>query len=157
MGIVNIRIDERLIHGQVAAVWTRTLHADRIMVIDNGVVKNDIQKAALKMACPQGVKLSILSVKRASENIKSNKYGEERIFVVVKAPGTLCELLEEGVEVSEVIVGNMAKKPGTRSVKDTIYLTEKDENEFKALIEKGVRFTAKQVPQSPDCNFAELL
>lgn len=52
MEIVNVRIDERLIHGQVAAVWTNTLNATRIMVIDDMAAKDEIQKIALKMACP---------------------------------------------------------------------------------------------------------
>lgn len=58
MEIVNVRIDERLIHGQVAAVWTNTLNATRIMVIDDMAAKDEIQKIALKMACPSTVKLS---------------------------------------------------------------------------------------------------
>jgi len=72
--IVNIRIDERLIHGQVAAFWTNTLKATRIMVIDDSASRDDVQKMALKMACPAGVKLSILSIEKAVENLQANKY-----------------------------------------------------------------------------------
>ncbi len=65
--IVNTRIDERLVHGQIVAFWTNRLNASRIMVIDDTAASNDIQKAALKMACPAGTKLSILRVERAVE------------------------------------------------------------------------------------------
>ena len=60
--IVNVRIDDRLIHGQVAAVWSMTTKATRIMVVDDLVVKDTVNKEALKMACPQQCKLSILTV-----------------------------------------------------------------------------------------------
>lgn len=106
MEIVNVRIDSRLIHGQVAAMWTGVLKATRIMVIDNMVVKNEMMKRMLKMACPGGLKLSILNTETASENIKS-KYPEDRIFVIVKQPETLLELVQFGFPLEEVTVGNI--------------------------------------------------
>ena len=66
MAIVNIRIDDRLIHGQVAAVWSLVTKANRIMVVDDLVVKDVVNKEALKMACPQQCKLSILTVEKAA-------------------------------------------------------------------------------------------
>ena len=69
MEIVNVRIDDRLIHGQVATVWSQVTRATRIMVVDDAVVKDPVNKEALKMACPSQCKLSILTV-------------EQRIFVL---------------------------------------------------------------------------
>ena len=51
MEIVNARIDERMIHGQVAAIWTNLLNATRILVIDDQAAQDDIQKMALRAAC----------------------------------------------------------------------------------------------------------
>lgn len=62
-GIKHVRVDERLIHGQVATMWTNTIKATRIMIVDDAVVKNEMEKVALKTAVPAGVKLSILTVK----------------------------------------------------------------------------------------------
>ena len=59
MEIKNIRIEERLIHGQVATVWLAHLHPDRIIIIDDETSKNDLQKQMLKVACPVGTKLSM--------------------------------------------------------------------------------------------------
>lgn len=157
MEIVNIRIDERLIHGQVAAVWTRTLGANRIMVIDHAAVNSDIQKSALKMACPQNCKLSVLSVGKACENLKNKKYEGEKIFIVVKSPETLKELYDAGYEFPKVTVGNMAKKAGARQVKDTVYITEQNEQDFKYLAHEGVVFDACMVPSDPVFDFIKLL
>ena len=56
MAIIATRIDSRLIHGQVANLWTTKLNISRIMVIDDAVAQNDIEKQGLKLACPPGGK-----------------------------------------------------------------------------------------------------
>lgn len=74
MEIVNVRIDDRLIHGQVATVWSQVTRATRIMVVDDAVVKDPVNKEALKMACPSQCKLSILTVEKAAANLCAGKY-----------------------------------------------------------------------------------
>lgn len=69
MTIIANRIDGRLIHGQVANLWTTTLNISRIMVVDDEVAENAIEKSGLKLATPAGVKLSVLPVAKAAENI----------------------------------------------------------------------------------------
>ena len=80
MAIIATRIDGRLIHGQVANLWTGKLNITRIMVIDDEVAQNDIEKQGLKLACPPGVKLSILPVQKAAENILAGKYDSQRLL-----------------------------------------------------------------------------
>lgn len=82
MTIVAARIDGRLIHGQVANLWTTKLNISRIMVVDNEVISNDLEKTALKLATPSGVKLSILSVEKAANNILEGRYDSDRKSVV---------------------------------------------------------------------------
>ena len=109
MEIANIRIDERLIHGQVAAIWSKALNLTRIMVIDEDAVKNPTQKSVLKMACPAGCKLSILSVESAAANLAARKYEGDRILIIVRSPATLRALYDAGYHFDSVNVGNMAK------------------------------------------------
>ena len=73
MTIVGCRIDGRLIHGQVANLWAGKLNVSRIMVVDDEVVNNDIEKSGLKLATPPGVKLSILPIEKAAANILASK------------------------------------------------------------------------------------
>ena len=74
MSITAVRIDGRLIHGQVANLWTTKLGINRIMVVDDVVTTNAIEKRGLKLATPAGVKLSILSIEIAATNILAGKY-----------------------------------------------------------------------------------
>lgn len=157
MKIVNIRIDERLIHGQVAAYWTRNLNAHRILVIDNFAAKDQIQKMALKMATPGGVKLSILSVGTAAKNLIDGKYEGENVFVIVRNPKTLLEVYEAGYKMDVVNVGNMSSKFGSVQVRRTVGVTKEDVEAFKALIELGVKFTAQMIPDDEIVDFAPII
>ena len=82
MTIIHARVDERLIHGQVATIWTRLVRADRIFVVNDKAIKSEMQIGALKLARPQGIKLTIASVRRALITLKSGKYENENVFVL---------------------------------------------------------------------------
>jgi len=155
--IVNIRIDERLIHGQVAAFWTNVLKATRIMVIDDQAAKDEVQKMALKMACPGGIKLSILPTERAVENLKANKYDGDRIFVVLKGPETCMRMWDLGWRFEEVNVGNMSSGLGTKQVKRSVNVNEEDVANFKKLNGLGVKFCAQMVPNEDKIDFMPLI
>lgn len=159
MNIVNVRIDERLIHGQVAAVWTAQLRAERIVVVDEEASKNDIQKSMLKMACPSSAKLSIFSPKRAVERLSEDPYGDARLFFVIKNPQSIKEMVDLGFNgFKEINVGNMAKHgPDAVTVKNTISVTPEEANIFRELNEKGIAFTSQTVPTEPKINFVELI
>ncbi len=157
MEIVNIRVDERLIHGQVATAWCRVLSAGRIMVIDNDAVKSDIQKTALKMACPGGCKLSVLSAGKAAQNLIDAKYQGEKILIVVKNPGTLKALFEAGYRFPEFNVGNMSGKPGTRAVRKTVHVLPEDEEALKFLHDQGISITAQMVPEDEKVDLMKFL
>lgn len=157
MEIVNIRIDERLIHGQVAAVWSKALSVTRIMVVDEDVLKNPAQKSILKMACPAGCKLSILSVATAANNLNIRKYEGDRIFLVVRSPATLRALYDAGYHFDAVNVGNMAQKEGSRAISRSVCVTPKDEEDFRYLADKGVRLVVQRVPSEASAQLMDLL
>lgn len=157
MEIVNIRIDERLIHGQVAAVWSKALDVNRIMVIDEDAVKNPAQKSVLKMACPAGCKLSILSVASAANNLNIRKYEGDRIFMIVRSPATLRALYDAGYHFDAVNVGNMAKKEGSKPISKSVCVTPKDVEDFRYLADKGVQFGVQRVPSEASAPLMDLL
>ena len=148
--IVHARVDERLIHGQVAMVWTNTVGASRIVVVNDDVLKDDMALAGLKMAKPAGVKLSIMTVNRAVERLKENAYSGDRIFVITKNIGDMAELIRRGVEIARVNVGNVAKREGSRNIKKSVNLTEQDIEDIHEMIRAGHSVTAQMIPNESD-------
>ncbi|EMN7852163.1 PTS sugar transporter subunit IIB [Staphylococcus pseudintermedius] len=157
MAIIGSRIDGRLIHGQVANLWATKLNIGRFIVIDNEVAQSDIDKQALKLATPAGIKLSVLPVEKAANNINNGKYDSQRVMVIAKRPDRFVELVNNGVKIEELNVGNMSQTNETRSVTNSINITDEDVNNFKLLQEKGVNIISQMVPNDKSVDFMLLI
>lgn len=157
MAILNVRIDARLIHGQVANLWTSYLNISRIMVVDEVAANNDIDKAGLRLACPAGVNLSVLTVEKAAANINEGRYDSQRVLLVVRNPQTLLQLVEAGVNLTEINAGNMSKTDNTRPIRKTVHVTDDDVAVFKQLSERGISLTAQLVPNEEKVDLMKLL
>lgn len=146
-GFVHIRIDDRLIHGQVAGIWSPFLNVTRIMVIDDQVIGNDIQKQLLKMATPAGVKLSILSKEKALENILQEKYVNQRVLLVVKTPKYIKYLVDNGIIIKEINVGNLSPRTATTRLTNSVSITDDELDDFKYLLLCNVDINVQMVPK----------
>ena len=120
-------------------------------------LKNDIEKSGLKLATPPGVKLSILPVAKAAENILAGKYDSQRLFIVARKPDRFLGLVEAGVPLETLNVGNMSQSDETRPVTRSINVVDADVEAFHKLAEKGVKLTAQMVPNDPVEDFLKLL
>ena len=157
MTISAVRIDGRLIHGQVANLWTTKLGVTRIMVIDDKVAASDIEKSGLKLARPAGIDLSALSEKVAADHIKRGGYDSQKVFIVVKRPQVLLDLVNDGVKLETINVGNMSQTDGTTQITNSINVGQDDCNAFKALHEKGIKITQQMVPGDQANDFMAIL
>ncbi|BBE40626.1 PTS sugar transporter subunit IIB [Streptococcus dysgalactiae] len=157
MTIVATRIDGRLIHGQVANLWTTKLNISRIMVVDEDIVNSDLEKTALKLATPAGVKLSVLTIDKAATNILAGRYDSQRLLIVAKRPKTFLGLMNKGVTLTELNVGNMSQTPETRSVTRSINVVDEDIQDFDAIQAKGTHLIAQMVPGDTPADFIPLL
>jgi PTS system mannose-specific IIB component len=157
MGIIHVRIDDRLIHGQVAAFWCNTLNAQRIMVANDIVANDELQKSVLRMVAPPGVATSIITKDRAAENINAGKYDAERVMLILKNPKDALDLINLGVEIKIINVGNMAHHDNTVQIKRSINVTQEDIANFKKLNDDGVKLTSIMVPDEPATNLMDYI
>ena len=149
-GFVHIRVDDRLIHGQVATRWATGLKVNRIMIIDDAVAVNETEKSILRMAAPAGVNTSILQFEKALANIKNGNYAGQRVMLVVKSPVILVKRMEAGINLLPVNIGNMSNRPGTTQYKKSISMTEDEKAAVEKLLQSGIKVTAQMVPDEPD-------
>ena len=155
--IVNARIDERLIHGQVAGIWSSSLKTQRLMVINDAAAANAMQKSSLRMAAPKSMRLSVLTVQDAVNNINAGKYGNQRLFLIFKNPDDVLKFIELGGKLERLTVGNMSFETGNREITKNIYITKEEEHVFKAISDSGVHVTAQLVPNEPATDFMKKL
>lgn len=155
--IVNTRIDERLIHGQVAGIWSTSLSTQRIIVANDEAATDPLQKSSLRMAAPSSMRLSVLGVEAAAKNIQSGKYGKQRLFLLFKNPKDVLRFIEAQGSIKTVNVGNMSYKEGAREVTKSIQVLPEEEQIFETIASKGVTVTAQLVPNDPVVDFMKKL
>ncbi|SHK71963.1 PTS system, mannose-specific IIB component [Clostridium cavendishii DSM 21758] len=145
-GIVHVRIDDRLIHGQVACIWSTSLGVNRIMVANDEVANNEMQKNVLRMVAPAGINTSIISKDKAVNNILAGNYQTQKVLMILKNPLDALYLIEHGLDIKEINVGNMAKRDNTVQIKRSVSVTKEEAAAFRKLIDKGVKITSIMVP-----------
>ena len=146
MEIKNIRVDSRGIHGQVAVSWIPSLGVNRVIVIDDEIIKDEMQKSMLKMACPKNVKLSIISTDRAKLRLSDpNSYENENIMIILQKVNTLKTLSDKGIIFPEVNLGNVSNRANTTQLSKTVYLTDEELKNIKELNKKGTKFYYQMV------------
>lgn len=107
--IKQIRLDERLIHGQVAVKWSRILGVNRIIVADDEAASNGLMQKALMMAAPNDVKVAIVGVERAIELCRNPKADALSILVIVSNPKALLAVATALPNAGGVNVGNYGR------------------------------------------------
>jgi PTS system mannose-specific IIB component len=148
MAIVFVRIDNRLIHGQVSAAWMAAFDAGIILVADDGVARDNIQRNVLRMAAPAGCRVDVLSTDDAAQKILSGAYDRDKVFLLVKTPASIKAIVDAGVAVPEVNIGNMHFSPGKRQISKSVSVDDRDVEIFRELAGKGVKLEMRWLPSS---------
>lgn len=156
MKIVLTRIDNRLLHGIVMTQWAGTTGASRVMVIDNTVANNPAAKEAMNLAKPAGMNSSIITFDTAVKNILGGKYGDQKIFLLVKSPVTVLKLAEAGVEIPNLQIGATDALEGFRCSKRA-FLNDEELQAVKELMAKGTKVSVQHVPTDTKVDFESLI
>jgi mannose/fructose/N-acetylgalactosamine-specific phosphotransferase system component IIB len=158
MTVVHMRIDNRLIHGQVTISWVGALSSNHLIVCNDQVALDEIQKMMLPQAA-RGVKTSVLSVLETLTYCDSPEAEKERIFLIAKFPADALSLLEGGLKPKEINVGNQAPIPGTqfKMVMRTLAATQEDAEAYRKIASNGYRLTCKMMPNDRPTDFLEVL
>ncbi|MDR2939213.1 MAG: PTS N-acetylgalactosamine transporter subunit IIB [Clostridiales bacterium] len=144
--ILLTRIDNRLIHGQVATMWTSHVGANLILVANDNVAGDKMRQSLMDMAAPNGVQTRYFTLQKTIDVI--HKASEkQKIFIVCESPQDVLTLVEGGVPIKEVNIGNMHMADGKRQVATTVAVDDADVAAFKKMEEKGVKLVIRRVPQ----------
>ncbi|KRN98933.1 PTS sugar transporter subunit IIB [Companilactobacillus kimchiensis] len=141
-----VRIDHRLLHGQVAFAWTPELNVDAIMIVNDAAATDDTQRSIIRMAKPQGVKLAIKTVDDAIATLKSGKTNDLTMFVIVGNVEDAVKLQHGYPEIKHINLGGMKVREGTRNLTKAVNLLPEEEEQLKQLIADGIEVELRQVP-----------
>ena len=143
---IHLRIDDRLIHGQITTAWVHKLQADHILIASDEVAKDEFQKSFLSAAAPSNVSLSILTIEDTITEINLGKISSDKIFLLVKNPKDLLRIIQGGVFPIEINLGNKAKVIESIRITKSVHLTEEEINIFRQLKEMNISISLQMVP-----------
>ncbi|EIV99435.1 PTS system mannose/fructose/N-acetylgalactosamine-transporter subunit IIB [Thermoanaerobacter siderophilus] len=155
--IMLVRIDDRLIHGQVVTAWVKFTGANRIVIVDDGVTQDEFMINVLKMAAPPSVKIEIYNVEKASQVLKEGGDDKDRVIILAKTPTTIFSLINKGVEIKEVNIGGIGAAPGRKQFYKNISVSEEEKNILKEMINLGVSVYIQIVPDDKKISVDKLL
>lgn len=140
------RVDSRLLHGQVATAWTKEVKPTRIIVVSDGVAKDELRKTLITEAAPPGVKANVIPINKLIEISKDPRFGGTKALLLFENPEDVVKAVDGGVDIKEINVGSMAHSEGKTMVNNVLSMDKEDVDSFKHLQEKGVSFDVRKVP-----------
>jgi mannose PTS system EIIAB component len=155
--IVLARVDSRLLHGQVATAWTKSVNPSRIIVVSDAVAKDDLRKKLIEQAAPPGVKANVIPVEKMIEVSKDPRFGNTKALLLFENPEDVLRVVEGGVDIQEVNVGSMAHSVGKVVVSKVLSMGTEDVETFEELKSRGIKFDVRKVPNDSRDNMDEIL
>jgi PTS system N-acetylgalactosamine-specific IIB component len=143
--IVLTRIDNRLIHGQVATQWCTTIGANLLLVANDEVAGNKMRQGLMDMAAPSSAATRYWTIEKTISTIHKAA-DRQLIFIICENPQDVLRLVEGGVPIKKVNIGNMHMSDGKRQVVGSVAVDENDIAAFKKLKELGVELEIRRVP-----------
>ena len=149
MNISLLRIDDRLIHGQVATSWAKAVKCEAIFAISDEVAEDALRRELLLQIAPAHLKAYVIPVEKAIKVYHNPKYAGKNILWLVTKPADVVRLVEGGVKIDKVNVGGMTYKDGNKQLSDAVTVGKADVEAFKKLLDLGIDLSMQKVASNP--------
>lgn len=156
MPLSLVRLDDRLIHGQVIAVWLRAIPADRIVIVDDRTARDEFLREVLTLAAPPNVPVEVHDVVSGISRLADLAAATDRVIVLLRQPGAALELRRAGVPFDVLDVGGLGAGPGRRALYRTISASTDELAAFRELETLGTRVELQIVPDDRPIPFRSI-
>lgn len=145
MPLLLLRVDDRLIHGQVSVGWAGPLKAELLLVVDDEAAADAFENDLICCACPDTARARVVAVPDGATAI-AEAVATMRVIVLVRSLRTVRRLVEAGLKPAELNIGGLHHQPGRRSYLPFVYLDDEDVVDLRWLAARGVRLSAQDLP-----------
>ncbi|EEY8697600.1 PTS N-acetylgalactosamine transporter subunit IIB [Escherichia coli] len=144
--ILLTRIDNRLVHGQVGVTWTSTIGANLLVVVDDVVANDDIQQKLMGITAEAyGFGIRFFTIEKTI-NVIGKAAPHQKIFLICRTPQTVRKLVEGGIDLKDVNVGNMHFSEGKKQISSKVYVDDQDLADLRFIKQRGVNVFIQDVP-----------
>lgn len=157
MDIRLVRIDDRLVHGQVATVWARSSKIQRILVVSDQVAKDTMRKSLLVQAAPPGVVIHVIPVAKMIEVYANPRFKQVKVMILCTNPIDVVRMVKGGVVIETVNIGGMSFVNGKRMITNAVAVNKEDIKAFTYLDQKGIQLEIRKVVTDTQVQLMDLL
>ncbi|HBD2628461.1 TPA: PTS N-acetylgalactosamine transporter subunit IIB [Escherichia coli] len=144
--ILLTRIDNRLVHGQVGVTWTSTIGANLLVVVDDVVANDDIQQKLMGITVETyGFGIRFFTIEKTI-NVIGKAAPHQKIFLICRTPQTVRKLVEGGIDLKDINVGNMHFSEGKKQISSKVYVDDQDLADLRFIKQRGVNVFIQDVP-----------
>jgi mannose/fructose/N-acetylgalactosamine-specific phosphotransferase system component IIB len=157
MKIAMVRVDERLIHGQVTMGYVRTTGANLVLAVNDAVAQDAMQKNLMKLAAPPGVDVEVLSLDDAWRKMEEDAWPRKNILLMIRNPVDLLRLIEKGFITEVVNIGGVRTPGASIKLTKEVSATEEELDAWKKLDEMGCKLEVQWVSGQKVTNLNDIL
>ena len=152
-----VRLDSRLIHGQVITKWVKIAKANRIIIVDDELARDDFMVMIYAAAAPKDVAVEIVSVEKAAQNWQENQMGEGRIMLLFKDVESCRRLAAKGVPIEKLQIGGLPSAPGRVTILRAVSMNQEDMDGLKELKNNGTEVYIHIIPEDGRMDFDKIV
>ncbi|MFA1563063.1 PTS sugar transporter subunit IIB [Aliivibrio fischeri] len=143
--IKHLRIDHRLLHGQVVYSWLKSIECNALIIANDDAANDDTRSKLLMMSAPSNKKVLIRSVGAAEKILNDERNIKTQFFVIVETLEDANYLAENVPSIKSINVGSIRKTENSEAVNNAVFLNSEHKSILRALAGKGIEIEARQI------------
>lgn len=152
-----VRVDHRLVHGQVAFSWIKFLGTDCILIASDNLPGDELKMAGLRMAKPSNVKLVMKGIEDSAASLNSGVTDKYKLMILCESVEDVCRLAEKTDRITEINLGGTKTGQDRRQISKAVHLSERDIQLIRNMNDKGIKIKVQMVPDDTETDVMKLI
>jgi PTS system mannose-specific IIB component len=157
MAIVLVRVDDRLVHGQIVQGWLKTLDVDVVLVVSDLAANDKIQQTLMELALPSSIRLDIKTLKDATTFLINGEYDKENIMILAAYPSEILYMIEKGLKITSLNIGGMHFINGRKQLVENVCVNNEDIENLRQIHSKGIEIESRVLPNDDKLDIMNIL
>ena len=151
-----LRVDHRLLHGQVAFSWTSHLSADCILLASDSLLQDELRMTSVKLARPSGIKLVVKNIEDSIQAIQSGVTDKYKLFIVTDTIAGAVKIAQ-AAHLNQINLGGTQSAPDKKKLSKAIYVTEEEEALLRLCLRENIELEIQMIPSEKKINAQTIL
>lgn len=155
--ITAVRVDHRLLHGQVAFTWVKSTGSNCILIANDDVAKDKFRMSALRMAAPSNTKMVIKSIDDSIDAILSGSTDKYQLFIITESIKDANELSKKIDSIKSINIGGVKAEDGKKQISKAVFVSEEESSLIREMNDRGIHVEIRMVPDDASLKAIDLI